>query len=217
MYVFIRGANNPSKSRVSRRLKFKIEADKQRGWWKSQRDCTAREASEKGDNPYGNICIYGPLARFQEAPTKQTRDCTEAADQWLYISQTAENTNVQEIADIGFQIKVASNIHPVNFLEINCDLNTGMSRPYRKPTDAPWSINTSSDHPQHILRQLPLAINQLSKLCYAGTMQTCVRRSPELGYWSKLRIFSSKNSVNHCKSCLLVRFGKIEPKNHFLT
>ena len=40
------------------------------------------------------------------------------------------------------------------------DLKTGTYRPYRKSNDAPLYIHASSKHPQQILKQLPLSINQ---------------------------------------------------------
>ena len=40
------------------------------------------------------------------------------------------------------------------------DLKTGTHRPYRKPSNTPLCIHTSSNHPHQILKRLPLSINQ---------------------------------------------------------
>ena len=48
----------------------------------------------------------------------------------------------------------------VNFLDTTVEVKTGTYRPYRKPNDTPLYRHTSSNHPQHILKQPPLSINQ---------------------------------------------------------
>ena len=50
--------------------------------------------------------------------------------------------------------------HSANFLDTTLDKKTGTYRLYRKPNDTPLYLHTSSNHPQQILKQLPLSINQ---------------------------------------------------------
>ena len=66
--------------------------------------------------------------------------------------------------EIGFQIEIDTNLQSVNFLDITFDLTTGTYKPYKKPNDTLLYINTSSSHPNQILKQLPISINKrLSK------------------------------------------------------
>ena len=55
---------------------------------------------------------------------------------------------------------------PTNFLDLTFDLTNGTYKPYRKPNDQPLYINSSSNHPPSIKRELPKSnnkrINELS-------------------------------------------------------
>ena len=48
----------------------------------------------------------------------------------------------------------------VNFLDITLDLSGGSYRPYREPNNDPIYINSHSNHPPSIIRQLPESINK---------------------------------------------------------
>ena len=48
----------------------------------------------------------------------------------------------------------------MNFLVVTLDLRTSTYQPYRKPNDHPLYINTSSNHPLNIIRQLPSNIGK---------------------------------------------------------
>ena len=43
----------------------------------------------------------------------------------------------------------------VNYLDVTFNLNSGTYYPYRKPNDQPLYINTKSNHPPRIIKQLP--------------------------------------------------------------
>ena len=62
--------------------------------------------------------------------------------------------------DLEFQIEIITSLHSANFLDTTLDLKIGTYRPYRKPNDTPLYIHASSNHPQRILKQIPLSINQ---------------------------------------------------------
>ena len=48
----------------------------------------------------------------------------------------------------------------VNYLDVIFDLTNGTYCPYRKPNDHPQYINTKSNHPPNIIKQIPASINR---------------------------------------------------------
>lgn len=65
---------------------------------------------------------------------------------------------------IGFQIEIVTGLYSVDFLDVTFNLKHGTYQPYKKPNDTMQYIHTSSNHPQQILKQLPIAIaDRLSK------------------------------------------------------
>ena len=64
---------------------------------------------------------------------------------------------------VGFQLEIKIHIKKVEFLNVTFNLITGSYTPYKKPKDNLLYINTSSDHPPQIIKQL---INPITKrLC----------------------------------------------------
>ena len=47
----------------------------------------------------------------------------------------------------------------VNFLDVTLNLTTGTFRPYRKPNDHPIYINTNSNHPPSVMKQVPKSVS----------------------------------------------------------
>ena len=71
---------------------------------------------------------------------------------------------IQVFKGYGFQIEIEINLHEVNFLDVTFNLKNESYNPYKKPNDTFMYIDTSSNHPHQILKQLPSSINQrLSK------------------------------------------------------
>ena len=48
----------------------------------------------------------------------------------------------------------------VNYLDVTFDLTKASYYPYRKPNNQPLYINTKSNHPPNIIKQLPASINR---------------------------------------------------------
>ena len=61
--------------------------------------------------------------------------------------------------ELGFKIEIQTKLKEVNFLDITLNLNNGTYQPYKKPNDKLLYINTLSNHPQQVIKQLPQAIN----------------------------------------------------------
>ena len=65
--------------------------------------------------------------------------------------------------DVGFQLEIKTNPKQVAFLDVTFNLITGLYTPYKKPNDNLLYINTSSDHPPQVIKQLTNSINE--RLC----------------------------------------------------
>ena len=55
---------------------------------------------------------------------------------------------------------VETNLKSVDYLDVTLDLETGNTRPYRKPNDTPLYINTHSTHPPTVIKYIPQAIEK---------------------------------------------------------
>ena len=60
----------------------------------------------------------------------------------------------------GLNITIQTNMKIVNYLDGTFDLTNGNCCPYRKPNDHPQYINTKSNHPPNIIKQIPASINR---------------------------------------------------------
>ena len=65
--------------------------------------------------------------------------------------------------EIGFQLEIKTNLKQVEFLDATFNLITGLYTPFKKPNDNLLYINTSSDHPPQVIKQLTNSINK--RLC----------------------------------------------------
>ena len=60
----------------------------------------------------------------------------------------------------GLRITVEKGEKQVNMLDVNLDLKTEDFKPYKKPNDKPIYVNTGSNHPATIIKQIPIGINK---------------------------------------------------------
>ena len=76
---------------------------------------------------------------------------------WQQIKQVYEDNGLKVTAEVNKKI--------VNFLDVTLDLTTGRHRPFTKPNTTLLYINSLSNHPPTILKNIPLEVNRrLSKL-----------------------------------------------------
>ena len=69
--------------------------------------------------------------------------------------------NVAKIfKDYGLNIRTEANLHIVNYLDVTFDLRKGTYLPYRKPDNPPVHINSCSNHPPTVIKQLPKSISK---------------------------------------------------------
>ncbi len=76
---------------------------------------------------------------------------------------------------IGLKITAQVNHQIVNFLDITLNLNNGKFAPFRKPNNQPQYVNSHSNHPPSIIKQIPKSINQ--RLSYLSSDQQSFDRS----------------------------------------
>lgn len=69
-------------------------------------------------------------------------------------------TIIKIFKDIGFDIEIQTNLKEVDFLDITFNLTSGTYKPFKKPNDKLMYINTSSNHPPNIIKQLPTSISK---------------------------------------------------------
>ena len=65
--------------------------------------------------------------------------------------------------DNGLKVTGEANQKIVNFLDVTLNLTTGSYRPYTKPNTTILYINTLSNHPPSIIKNIPLEVNR--RLC----------------------------------------------------
>ena len=57
----------------------------------------------------------------------------------------------------GLKITIQSNLKSVDYLDITLNLTNGLFQPFRKPNDEPLYINTKSNYPPTVIKQIPAA------------------------------------------------------------
>ena len=67
---------------------------------------------------------------------------------------------IKKFQSIGFKIEIVTNLQEVDFLDVTFNLINNTYRPYKKPNDNLTYINTSSNHPPNIIKQLTKTISE---------------------------------------------------------
>ena len=60
----------------------------------------------------------------------------------------------------GLNITIQTNMKIINYLDVTFDLTNSTYCLYRKPNNHPQYINTKSNHPPNIIKQIPASINR---------------------------------------------------------
>ena len=61
---------------------------------------------------------------------------------------------------VRFKIEIRTNLKIVDFLDVTFNLENGACRPYKKINDSLLYINTFSNHPPQVIKQLPTSIDK---------------------------------------------------------
>ena len=67
---------------------------------------------------------------------------------------------IKKLQSIGFKIEIVTNLQEVDFLDVTFNLINNTYCPYKKPNDNLPYINTSSNHPPNIIKQLTKTISE---------------------------------------------------------
>ena len=60
----------------------------------------------------------------------------------------------------GLKIDIKCNLKIVDYLDVTFNLTQGSFKPYIKPNNTPLYVNTKSNHPPHVLKQIPISISK---------------------------------------------------------
>ena len=83
-----------------------------------------------------------------------------------WTNATARTTEKikQKIADVfkkhGLSVSIVANSKQVDFLDVTLNLDTGTYKPFIKPGDKPLYVNSESNHPPCVIKNIPKGINQ---------------------------------------------------------
>ena len=107
--------------------------------------------------------------------------------------------------ELGLGIEVSIDMAKANFLDVTLDLDNGKYGPYRKPNDQPLYVNSESNHPPAVLKQIPRSINKrLSSI--SSTEQEFMRAAPmyqkaltESGYTNQLAYIKPNSPTTNRK------------------
>ena len=62
--------------------------------------------------------------------------------------------------EVGFKIEIQTHLKIVNFLDVTFNLANGTYRPYKKANESLFYINTPSNKPQKVIKQLPTSVSE---------------------------------------------------------
>ena len=109
------------------------------------------------------------LSSLSNKPDKQSTGLYRDVELVLLRNTSKQKTNrirkdiIEIFKNAGFKIEIKTNLHIVDFLDVTSNLLDGTYKPYKKPNDQLLYVNTSSNHPPQIIKQLPISIsNRLS-------------------------------------------------------
>ena len=101
----------------------------------------------------------------------------------------------------GFEIEIKTNLHLVDSLDVTFNLLDETYKPYKKPNDQLLYVNTSSNHPLQIIKQLPISIsNRLSndssnKQVFDMSKGEYEKALTETGYKNVSLIYTDKKDI----------------------
>ena len=102
------------------------------------------------------------------------------------------------------KIEAEFRLHTEDYLDVTLDLHNNSFRPYRKPNDEPIYINKQSNHPPHIIKEIPKMITKRlsrlssdekafedSKLAYCQALKNSGHSTTEVLYKSNSNVKES--------------------------
>ena len=90
-------------------------------------------------------------------------DCLGITSSTPRQTETLKQSIIRLFLEHNLSITIEVGLTRVNFLDVVMDLENENYKPYRKPGDKPLYVNSWSNHPPLVLRNIPLGINK--RLC----------------------------------------------------
>ena len=103
---------------------------------------------------------------------------------------------IKLFAHMGLKITLDFGLHEVNFLDVTLNLADGTYKPYRKPNDLPIYINTGSNHPPSVKKELPAMISK--RLSSISSSEQAFNEAAPL-YNTALEYSGYKRKVHFCR------------------
>ena len=75
-------------------------------------------------------------------------------------TENAKKTICEIFSRYNLSITIEANLKVVNFLDVQLDLDRNIYKPYIKPNDKPNYVNSQSNHPPGIIKNIPISINR---------------------------------------------------------
>ena len=110
---------------------------------------------------------------------------------------------IEIFKNAGFKIEIKTNLHIVDFLDVTFNLLDGTYKPYKKPNDQLLYVNTSSNHPPQIIKQLPISIsnrlsnNSSNKQVFDMSKGEYEKALRESGYKNVSLVYTDKKDIKH--------------------
>ena len=128
---------------------------------------------------------------------------------------------IEIFKNAGFKIEIKTNLHIVDFLDVTFNLLDGTYKPYKKPNDQLLYVNTSSNHPPQIIKQLPISIsnrlsnNSSNKQVFHMSKGEYEKTLREGGYKNVSLIYTDKKDIKQKRdhSCNMIWFNPPFYKN----
>ena len=108
---------------------------------------------------------------------------------------------IEIFKNAGFKIEIKTNLHIVDFLDVTFNLLDETYKPYKKPNDQLLYVNTSSNHPPQIIKQLPISIsnrlsnNSSNKQVFDMSKGEYEKALRESGYKNVSLIYTDKKDI----------------------
>ena len=124
---------------------------------------------------------------------------------------------IEIFKNAGYKIEIKTNLHIVDFLDVTFNLLDGTYKPYKKPTDQLLYVNTSSNHPPQIIKQLPTSIsncssnNSSNKQVFKMSKGECEKALRESGY-KNVSLICTDIRQKRNRSCNIIWFNHLLAK-----
>ena len=108
---------------------------------------------------------------------------------------------IEIFKNAGFKIKIKTHLQIVDFLDVTFNLLDETYKPYKKPNDQLLYVNTSSNHPPQIIKQLPISIsnrlsnNSSNKQVFDMSKGEYEKALRESGYKNVSLIYTDKKDI----------------------